>query len=116
MTGFLDRPTGTLEDAIAERDFDAVAHWARYLSECGDIRGGSLLSVCRVVEEIGYVLSGTRYEETESVWNVAARVARERGSGALVDEVQAGYEADMRAAGAHSAVASAGLAQGGARG
>lgn len=98
MTGFLDRPKGALEDAIASGDFDAVAHWARYLDECCDIHMGSLLSVCRVVEEIGYVLSGTRYEETESIWNVAARVARERGSGALVDEVQAGYEAEMHEA------------------
>ncbi len=96
MTGFLDRPKGTLEDAIAGRDFDAVADWARYLDECNHIHMGSLLSVCRVVEEIGYVLSGTRYEETESVWNVAARIARERGAGGLVDEVQAGYEAEIR--------------------
>lgn len=96
MTGFLDRPKGTLEDAITGCDFDAVADWARYLDECNHIHMGSLLSVCRVVEEIGYVLSGTRYEETESVWNVAARIARERGAGALVDEVQAGYEAEMR--------------------
>ncbi|KDP00241.1 hypothetical protein QRB41_27345 [Mycobacterium avium subsp. hominissuis] len=98
MTGFLDRPKGTLENAIAGRDFDAVADWARYLDECNHIHMGSLLSVCRVVEEIGYVLSGTRYEETESVWNVAARIARERGAGALVDEVQAGYEAEIREA------------------
>lgn len=96
MTGFLDRPKGTLEDAIAERDFDAVADWARYLDECNHIHMGSQLSVCRVVEEIGYVLSGTRYEETESVWNVAARIARERGAGGLVDEVQAGYDAEIR--------------------
>ena len=96
MTGFLDRPKGTLEDAIEGRDFDAVADWARYLDECNHIHMGSLLSVCRVVEEIGYVLSGTRYEETESVWNVAARIARERGAGALVDEVQAGYETEIR--------------------
>lgn len=98
MTGFLDRPKGTLEDAIAAGDFDAVALWARYLDECNHIHMGSLLGVCRVVEEIGYVLSGTRYEETESVWNVAARIARERGGGALVDEVQAGYEAGIREA------------------
>lgn len=96
MTGFLDRPKGTLEDAIAGRDFDAVADWARYLDECNHIHMGSLLSVCRVVEEIGYVLSGTRHEETESVWNVAARIGRERGAGALVDEVQAGYETEIR--------------------
>ncbi|MCA2337899.1 hypothetical protein [Mycobacterium avium] len=96
MTGFLDRPKGTLEDAIAARDFDALADWARYLDECNHIHMGSLLGVCRVVEEIGYVLSGTRYEETESVWNVAGRIARERGAGALVDEVQAGYETEIR--------------------
>lgn len=98
MTGFLDRPQGALEGAIAARDFDAVAHWARYLDECNYIHMGSLLSLCRVVEEIGYVLSGTRYEEPESVWNVAARIARERGSGGLVDEVQAGYEAEADSA------------------
>lgn len=115
MTGFLDRPEGTLENAIAARDFEAVAHWARYLAECDHIHMGSLLSVCRVVEEIGYVLSGTRYEETESVWNVAARIARERGSGALVDEVQAGYEAEMRKAEANVATL-ANLTEGGARG
>lgn len=96
MTGFLERPKGTLEDAIAARDFDAVTHWARYLDESNHIHMGSLLSVCRVVEEVGYVLSGTRYEETESVWNVAARIARERGSDDLVDEVTAGYEAESR--------------------
>lgn len=115
MTAFLDRPKGTLEDAIASRDFDAVAPWARYLNECNHIHMGSLLSVCRVVEEIGYVLSGTRYEETESVWNVAARIARERGFGGLVDEVQAGYEAEMRKAETDFGGAAA-LPEGAARG
>ncbi|MBS1691240.1 MAG: hypothetical protein JST91_03350 [Actinobacteria bacterium] len=114
MTGFLERPKGTLEDAIAAHDFDAVAHWTRYLDQCNHIHMGSLLSVCRVVEEIGYVLSGTRYEETESVWNVAARIARERGSGALVDEVQAGYETEIRQAEANFASAAV-LPEGAAR-
>lgn len=97
MTGFLDRPKGTLEDAIAGRDFDAVADWARYLDECNHIHMGSLLSVCRVVEEIGYVLSGTRPRgDRKRVECGGADRPRARRRRALVDEVQAGYETEIR--------------------
>lgn len=86
MTGFLERPKGTLADAIAAHDFDAVAQWARYLNEYN--------RVCRAVEEVGYVRSGRRYE---SVWNVAARISREGGSGDQFDEVMARSETESPA-------------------
>lgn len=86
------RPAGTLDEAIAAKNFTEVTLWAQYLDYWGDMHMRTINSVCRVVEEIGYVLSGERYEETESVWNVAAAIARERGSGALVAEVQKSYD------------------------
>lgn len=74
------RPAGTLDAAITALDFDAVGRWARYLEYENAIHMSTLDGVCRVVEEIGHVLSGHRYEEAESVWNVVASIARERGS------------------------------------
>lgn len=88
----VDRPAGTLEDAITARDADVLARWARYFRGGQNISMRSLDGVCRVVEEIGYVFSGERFDETESVWNVAAAVARERGHGDRVDEVEASYQ------------------------
>jgi hypothetical protein len=88
----VNRPDGTLDAAITARDFEATAQWARYFDYEDKIHMFTLNSVCRGVEEIGYVLSGKRYEEAESVWNVVAHIARERGDGALVDEVLASYE------------------------
>ena len=87
----VDRPTGTLEGAIAKGDANELAQWARYF-RCGqEISMRSLQGTCRVLEEIGFVFSGERLDETESVWNVAAAVARERGHGDRVAEVEASY-------------------------
>lgn len=88
----MDRPAGAFEDAVSAGDADVLAQWARYFRFNQEVGMRSLLSVCRVVEEIGYVLAGKRFDETESVWNVAAAVARERGDGARVAEVEASYQ------------------------
>ncbi len=93
----VDRPNGTLEDAIAARDPDLLAQWARYFRFSQGISMRSLNGVCRVIEEIGYIFTGERYDELESVWNVSARIARERGHGDRVTEIEAAYKADAPA-------------------
>ncbi len=86
------RPAGTLEDALAAGDPGVLADWARYLDYENTISKSSLLALGRAVEEIGYVLSGRRFDETESVWNVASRIAVTLGHADLVAEVHASYE------------------------
>ncbi|WP_235718517.1 hypothetical protein [Mycolicibacterium goodii] len=86
------RPAGTLEDALAAGDPGVLADWARYLDYENTISKSSLLALGRAVEEIGYVLSGRRFGETESVWNVASRIAVTLGHADLVAEVHASYE------------------------
>lgn len=88
----VNRPAGTLEEAIAAEDASVLAQWARYFRFGQEISMRSLDGVCRVVEEIGYVFTGERFDETESVWNVAAAVARERGHGDRVAEIEASYD------------------------
>ncbi len=63
----VDRPAGTLEDAITACDADVFAQWARYFRVGQEISLRSLDGVCRVIEEIGYVFSGEWFDETESV-------------------------------------------------
>lgn len=85
------RPDGSLDDAIRASDQTTIVAWTRYYQYEHSVGMSNVLSLCRAVEEIGYVLSGQRFEETESVWNVAARLARQQGFGARVDEVEASY-------------------------
>lgn len=89
---FVTRPAVTLEDAIAAADLPVVTQWAKYLRGCHQISSRSVLDLGRVVEDIGYALTGHRYEESESVWNAAAEVARSQGHGARVREVEASYQ------------------------
>ena len=93
----VERPAGSLEEAAAVGDVAELEKWARYYRFGQEVSMGSLLGVCRVVEEIGYVLAGERFDETESVWNTAAAVARERGHGARVAEVEASYHVERPA-------------------
>ena len=86
------RPAGTLEDAVAAGDPWALADWARYLDYENTISKSSLLALGRTLEEVGYVLSGRRFDEPESVWNVASRIAVTLGHADLVAEVSASYE------------------------
>ena len=93
MTVPPSRPAGTLdEDAVAAGDPGALADWARYLDFENAISKSALLALGRTVEEIGYVLSGRRFDETECVWNVASRIAVTLGHADLVAEVHASYE------------------------
>lgn len=87
-----NRPSGTLDDAVAAGDPGALTDWARYLDYENAISKSSLLALGRTVEEIGYVLSGKRFDETESVWNVATRIAMTLGHAELVAEVHTSYE------------------------
>lgn len=91
-TGLVDRPLGTFEAALAARDPDVLAQWAKYFEFGQSISMRSLNDVCRVMEDIGYVLTGERHDETEAVWNFVAAIARERGDDARVAEVEASYE------------------------
>lgn len=86
------RPPGTLTDAITARDPDRLAQWASYYQEGQLISMRSLDAVCRVMEDIGYVLTGERLDETEAVWHFVAEIARERGASDRVKEVEAKYE------------------------
>ena len=85
------RPDGTLHDAIAVGDQAAIRAWALYYEYENSVGMSSVLGLCRTVEEIGYVLTGKRFDEAESVWNVVARLARQQGFAARVDEVEASY-------------------------
>lgn len=89
---FVTRPAGTLEDAIAAADFPVVTQWAKYLRGCQQISLRTVIDLGRVVEDIGYALTGHRYEESESVWNAAAEVARAQGNEDHVREVEATYQ------------------------
>ncbi|MCV7256965.1 hypothetical protein H7J86_32800 [Mycobacterium hackensackense] len=85
------RPDGTLHDAIAMGDQAAIRSWALYYEYENSVGMNSVLGLCRTVEDIGYVLTGKRFDEAESVWNVVARLARQQGFSARVDEVEASY-------------------------
>ncbi len=86
------RPPGTLTEAITARDPDRLAQWASYYQEGQLISMRSLDDVCRGMEDIGYVLTGERLDETEAVWHFVAEIARERGASDRVKEVEARYE------------------------
>ena len=85
------RPGGSLTDAINGGDQQAVRAWALYYEYEHAVGMNSVLGLCRAVEDIGYMLTGQCFEETESVWNVVARLARQQGFAARVDEVEASY-------------------------
>ena len=85
------RPDGTLEEAVAVGDQAAIQAWALYYAYENSVGMSSVLGLCRTVEDIGYALTGQRFEEPESVWNVVARLARQQGFAERVDEVEASY-------------------------
>lgn len=85
------RPDGTLHDAIAAGDQAVIRAWALYYEYEHSVGMSSVLGLCRTVEDIGYALTGQRFDEPESVWNVVARLARQQGFAARVAEVEASY-------------------------
>ncbi|WGI35930.1 hypothetical protein QDT91_28395 (plasmid) [Mycolicibacterium aubagnense] len=92
MPEFMQRPTGTLEDAIAAQNTDTIAQWAHYYKDCADISMRSLDRLARVLEDIGYVLTGQTLDEPECVWDAVTTIAREHGHQDRITTVENSYK------------------------